>query len=83
MKKKDGGPAFPVVVNHMPDSSGCHSEIELEHEGMSLRDFYAGQAVVGMLSGNVAFNGHAITDTKTLVKAACELADAMIEARGK
>jgi hypothetical protein len=42
MTKTDGGPAFPVVA-----------ENGLGHvaDGMSLRDWFAGQALAGMMSG--------------------------------
>jgi hypothetical protein len=36
----DGGPAFPVVWQDVP------------HGGMTLRDWFAGQALAGMLAGN-------------------------------
>lgn len=39
MSAPDGGPAFPIMLNHI-DTPGS-SEIAIEHEGMSLRDYLA------------------------------------------
>jgi len=40
--KNDGGPAFPLQIAPLPDS-----EIQC---GMSLRDWFAGQALQGLMS---------------------------------
>jgi len=43
----DGGPAFPVpMVPH--DSQGGHTEVRWQ--GMSMRAYFAGQALAGMLA---------------------------------
>lgn len=54
----DGGPAFPV-----PDTSG----------GMSLRDWFAGQAMARIVHGRGMF--HAVA------KESYQMADAMLKAR--
>lgn len=81
----DGGPAFPHIVRH-------HSPDILEHittDGMSLRDWFAGQALVGMLAGqwNVAPNAFAPqrlpANTSELVSNAYAVADAMLAERAK
>jgi hypothetical protein len=61
-KKKDGNPAFPV---------NC----EVEHyKGMSLRDYYAGQALAGLAAQvNMPDNDYA--------RMAFKIADAMLAAR--
>lgn len=69
-KTNDGGPAFPRTSN-LPYTKS--------QEGMSLRDYFAGQAVAGLLSDKNFFlanpnNGIALT--------CYELADAMLKARG-
>lgn len=43
-EKKDGGPAFPHTPNVTPDGYTIHS-----HAGMSLRDWFAGQAIASLL----------------------------------
>ena len=70
--KKDGGPAFPL-----PSDGG--RSIHPAVRGMSLRDWFAGMALQGLIS--VPENGaiHSPTDAKT----AFELADAMIEEHNK
>lgn len=40
MSKNDGGPAFPTEPNTQP---GFYA-----HHGMSLRDYFAGQALIGL-----------------------------------
>lgn len=67
----DGGPAFPCPVGHM---SCAHPE------GMSLRDWFAGQALAG-LCANPDINCNVAEDY--LAAIALERADAMLKARGK
>ena len=59
----DGGPAFPCVTT----------------AGMSLRDWFAGQALAGML----AYPAPGAPIPRVVAKAAYEYADAMIAERGK
>ena len=63
----NGGPAFPRAGG--PGES-C--------EGMSLRDWFAGQAASSLSGACLALPGISAEDT---AKAAYELADAMLEAR--
>lgn len=63
-----GGPAFPS--REPPDSWGSPDR------GMTLRDWFAGQALSGLLAGRIPFNGdRAYTD------AAYRLADTMLASR--
>jgi len=65
-KKYDGGPAFPVETTATPYAPG-----------MSLRDWFAGQALVSM--GDRQWNGdHSGTGTEKQARAAYRIADAMI-----
>ena len=62
----DGGPAFPLAIT--PDT--------VDYHGMSLRDWFAGQALVGFIATN--------PDSDTYehdAKAAYSWADAMLKAR--
>ena len=68
MNTKDGGPAFPQEQRKAGGS-----------EGMSLRDWFAGQAVAGLLAGLDRTKG---LDLAVLVHEAFRVADAMIERRG-
>lgn len=51
MSKHDGGPAFPATGTGI--RRGCTETVPLTYDGMSLRDWFAGQALVGV-SGVVA-----------------------------
>jgi len=61
-EKETGGPAFPL---------------ESHYFGMTLRDWFAGQALVGFLANT---SGRAMKDR---VRMAYEIADAMLSERSK
>ena len=67
--RQDGGPAFPVGSGDMRDPCG-----------MTLRDWFAGQALVGILAGNV-WKEIIIKDNPEAE--AYRMADAMLAERGK
>ena len=77
-KINNGGPAFPVVRMPLdPDNM-------LNRPGMSLRDWFAGQALAGMAASpywceNVQANRKDYTDS--LAEAAYAMADSMLKAR--
>ena len=77
---KDGGPAFPSDL--MDFQPGTGEQVVREHyEGMTLRDYFAGQAVMGLCTADAwaDLQGH-----ETLVARICGgLADAMIKEREK
>lgn len=66
----DGGPAFPR--NGHPDKN------DFPHGGMSLRDYFAGQALAGMLASPQVFEN--MTD-ETLAAITYSAADAMLKER--
>jgi hypothetical protein len=68
--KQDGGPAFPLAT-----SSGSNESVN----GMSLRDWFAGQTLAGMCA-NAEESYHPYEE---LAKRAYLQADAMITERGK
>lgn len=74
-----GGPAFPRASATVTRFENDHEERETHvgHDGMSLRQWYAGQALAGMLAaysgGEIAFPPIAWA-----AKTAFEYADAMI-----
>lgn len=77
-QKPDGGYAYPQSqhVGYIGVSEG----------GMSLRDYYAGQALNGLLSTNshLYMNGEKKTfDENDFALMAWNIADAMIRARGE
>lgn len=75
-EKKNGGPAFPISIPGFGDN---------RMGGMSLRDWFAGQALAGMVSD---LDGDTIESLaegerggRFFAKAAYALADAMLKAR--
>ena len=77
---KDGGPAFPNAPQITLNAEGTWPAITSPQNGMSLRQFYAGMALSGMIT--YAYKrgpefGFAHPDT--LAREAFALADAMIK----
>ena len=67
MSKNDGGPAF-----------ACASEVNGHQDGMSLRDWFAGQALIAIPHMG---NGMDL-DANDVARACYQYADAMLAARG-
>ena len=78
-KIDDGGPAFPLAV----------TEETIDHLGMSLRDYFAGQALAGLCANPGGpyqanpMNGWGLVncDMDGVIDLVYALADAMIRAR--
>ena len=72
--KSDGGPVYPTTPEHEPRCNGSSGK------GVSLRDYFAGQALAGAMStvGNVLAIAF-----KDMAKDCYDAADAMITERGK
>ena len=77
---KDGGPAFPQIVAEIHGQATHSSDFGMP--GMSLRDWFAGQAMAAMiskpLSGSVAIEVFTAT-----AESAYRFADAMLAERDK
>jgi hypothetical protein len=71
MTKNNGGPAFPTVAGQTVYSNG-----------MSLRDWFAGQALAGICAYSGEGSKLIDTNPKAIAKTAYIWADAMIAARG-
>ena len=72
--KNDGGPAFPRKSQYVG---------EVDSPGMTLREWYAGKALVGLphlCAHDTLLDG--MTFEQHVARNAYKLADAMIEARG-
>jgi hypothetical protein len=51
----DGGPAFPAQrATEVTDMTGVAHPVMADYPGMSLRDWFAGQALAGILAGRFA-----------------------------
>lgn len=81
MAKKDGGPAFAQWETVYAIGGGTSQKIS--HPGMSLRDWFAGKALVGLLAcQDASTTGTGIfTNDAAAAKAAYALADAMLAER--
>jgi hypothetical protein len=69
----DGGPAFPLPVEEDID---CHNRYRSGYGGMTLRDWFAGQALAGLVA--LSRPDSSVTSDTLL---AYHLADAMLAAR--
>lgn len=80
MAKKTGGPAFPH-----PAGDNLHEKYWYsEDDGMTLRDYFAGQALAGLLAhhGSHKLSAHG-TDGTCAATVAFEMADAMLAEKDK
>jgi len=74
MSADTGGPAFPRFV---PDG---HYNGSVDAEGMTLRDWFAGQALAGYMADPNLVCGDSVARQR-VAKVCYGLADAMLEAR--
>lgn len=72
---EDGGTAFP---GETVERFGMHATKRVVHGGMTLRDWFAGQALAGIIAHADKFGALAPT---IAAEAAYEAADAMLAAR--
>lgn len=95
MSVNDGGPAFP----HGPLGDTMHGEEgRVWHQfpagaGMTLRDYFAGQAIAGVIRSTVEADSAAVLSEsadatglaieQVIARSAYEIADAMLAAREK
>ena len=84
----DGGPAFPVKAMEWRLIDNRSTPVDVEHLGMSLRDWFAGQALAGLwahMTGTTKETvGCEIQEIPArLANAAYKQADAMLAERAK
>ena len=77
----DGGPAFSCPDDYSQDGSPIYGPKNLH--GMSLRDWFAGQALQGWMAGYEDDTPHPASDDceKSVAELSYKMADAMIAAR--
>jgi len=78
---KDGGPAFPVTADVLTDWTGPTQQ---RMTGMSLRDWFAGQALAGIaghMTGPTQREGE--TAPQAHARWSYQVADAMLAERAK
>jgi hypothetical protein len=73
-KINDGGPAFPSTIQYFPDDKNANEE-----QGMTLRDWFAGQALAGVTSS--VNDEISVGQVEGIAEIAYALADAMLKAR--
>lgn len=76
-EKQNGGNAFPAAVPWSEQHVGAEPGY---YDGMSLRDWFAGQALAGIAAA-AGQSIHFATDQHTLATRAYELANIMLERR--
>lgn len=74
---EDGGPAFPSRrVEKTEIHDGVFIDVEVRYSGMSLRDWFAGQALANLYT-------HTDENADKVAEWAYQVADAMLDARTK
>lgn len=82
MKAKDGGPAFPMQPYRIDLGDGGYSENVFPQFGMTLRDYFAGQALVGIAHAERMMGAYRYEEEyPDLARLAYGVADAMLKAR--
>jgi hypothetical protein len=84
--KPTGGPAYPQATQTFQENmSGGRYVLTEQQDGMTLRDYFAGQALAGdMANGSEGVFGSDVSDDYLAMRAEFlyRMADAMIAARG-
>ena len=75
-KIEDGGPAFPCPASKCEDARGESYNGTIGQDGMSLRDWFAGQALAGIVQG--LMKGIRFEDVPKLAADCYGIADAML-----
>lgn len=92
MGKTTGGPAFPVMHKNVTGSFDgiCGSLQEVQMDGMTLRDYFAGKAIAGLTANmemlqafKIIAKSEGCNTQDAAAKAAYDFADAMLAARNK
>ena len=76
--KKDGGCAFPQLSSDVMGNGTAYHYTPVGREGMTLRDWFAGQALTGAIGVWLSAKQK---DMDEVAKACYRIADAMLKAR--
>ena len=82
-QKIDGGPAYPTPLAQTSETRDVSEVVEayIHHPGMSLRDWFAGMALMGIAANDPpSYSDVGISDTAEL---SYQIADAMLAERAK
>ena len=80
IEKDNGGAAFPSP-NDVTFETSRDTFVTGGHSGMTLRDWFAGKALAGILSTDPVDGGSLDDAAKALAVGVYAIADAMLEAR--
>ena len=72
----NGGPAFPGTHQYFPDDVNYD-----EFHGMTLRDYFAGQAMAALITATI--DKDSLWSQDQIAECAYDVADAMLKARGE
>lgn len=75
MTRDDGGPAFPATAELVDSAPGSITTRRIADGGMSLRDYFAAQTMLGLLSSAIDLEADLMARTSYL------MADVMLKAR--
>lgn len=78
----DGGPAFPDPMRGAP-SSVVNQYPDIQPTGLTIRDWFAGQALAGILATNTLGHEHLDCPEDWLASACYLISDAMIAERSR
>ena len=79
MSDKDGGPAYPVSVS-VDSADQMRDSTEYGYSGMSLRDYFAGQALIAVCNQDTSLD---VFSPELAASGCYSMADAMIAEREK
>ena len=78
-KHNNGGPAFPEI--RIRGGDNYNQPMKLYYGGMTLRDYFAGQAISQIIATCANDTTHGMTKADYFAGRAYEIADAMLKAR--
>tara|TARA_R110000868_G_scaffold219813_1_gene470891 strand:+ start:1229 stop:1495 length:267 start_codon:yes stop_codon:yes gene_type:complete len=78
----DGGSAFPHEIDRKTDNPHVLAYVNM-HRGITVRDYFAGQALAGMCANAQGFQSIYQADLDADAGTAYDIADAMIAARNQ
>lgn len=76
----NGGPAFPCDQIIARDANGHMQGVEVSGPGMTLREYFAGQAISQIIATCANDSTHGMTRADYFAGCAYEIADAMLKA---
>lgn len=84
MSKETGGPAFPIPgADFQTFQPPTIEEWKRIQSGMTLRDYFAGLALSGMMANSAMLDNVTDSAVEWAAKGAYKLADAMLKARSE